>query len=219
MPFSPLLLILFIFLLGWLIAFIQLGILTIAFQKLGLSPGAAFLLLFGSLLGSAVNIPLVKVKASQVLPPEEHPLVSLLRPRFDRFQGYTIIAVNVGGCIIPLLFSLYLVGRDPSILLPALLGMAVVTAISYRMSQPVPGMGIAMPILIAPATAALVALLLDGDNSPAIAYVSGTLGVLIGADLLHLREVRTLGAPVASIGGAGTFDGIFLTGVVAVLLA
>jgi uncharacterized membrane protein len=30
--------------------------------------------------------------------------------------------------------------------------------------------------------------------------------------------VQGLGAPVASIGGAGTFDGIFLTGVLAVLL-
>jgi uncharacterized membrane protein len=28
-----------------------------------------------------------------------------------------------------------------------------------------------------------------------------------------------LGAPVASIGGAGTFEGVFLTGIVAVLLA
>jgi uncharacterized membrane protein len=31
--------------------------------------------------------------------------------------------------------------------------------------------------------------------------------------------VHGLGAPVASIGGAGTFDGIFLTGILAVLLA
>jgi hypothetical protein len=31
--------------------------------------------------------------------------------------------------------------------------------------------------------------------------------------------VRRLGAPVVSIGGAGTFDGVFLTGIVAVLLA
>jgi uncharacterized membrane protein len=41
---------------------------------------------------------------------------------------------------------------------------------------------------------------------------------LIGADLMNLGKVSSLGAPVASIGGAGKFDGIFLTGVVAVLL-
>jgi uncharacterized membrane protein len=43
--------------------------------------------------------------------------------------------------------------------------------------------------------------------------------VLLGADLARLGEIRRMGAPVASIGGAGTFDGIFLTGLVAVLLA
>ena len=52
-----------------------------------------------------------------------------------------------------------------------------------------------------------------------IAYVSGTLGTLIGADLLNLHHIAELGAPMASIGGAGTFDGIFLTGIIAALLA
>ena len=52
-----------------------------------------------------------------------------------------------------------------------------------------------------------------------IAYVSGSLGTLIGADLLNLHRIAYLGAPVASIGGAGTFDGVFLTGIVAILLA
>jgi len=51
------------------------------------------------------------------------------------------------------------------------------------------------------------------------AYIAGSLGTLIGADLLNLDKVRGLGAPVASIGGAGKFDGIFLTGIVAVLFA
>ena len=55
--------------------------------------------------------------------------------------------------------------------------------------------------------------------APVIAYVSGTLGTLIGADLLHLRQISKLNAPVVSIGGAGTFDGIFLTGILAVLLS
>jgi hypothetical protein len=34
-----------------------------------------------------------------------------------------------------------------------------------------------------------------------------------------LGKIHGLGAPVASIGGAGTFDGVFLVGIVAVLLA
>jgi uncharacterized membrane protein len=52
-----------------------------------------------------------------------------------------------------------------------------------------------------------------------IAYVSGAIGTLIGADLTNLHAVANLGAPVASIGAAGTFDGVFLTGIIAVLLA
>ena len=75
-----------------------------------------------------------------------------------------------------------------------------------------------MPVLIAPLTAALIAVAINIEHSAPLAYISGTLGVLIGADLLRLKDVRQLGAPVASIGGAGTFDGIFMTGIVAALL-
>jgi uncharacterized membrane protein len=45
------------------------------------------------------------------------------------------------------------------------------------------------------------------------------MGTLIGADLLHLREITKLGAPLASIGGAGIFDAILLSGIIAVLLS
>ena len=75
-----------------------------------------------------------------------------------------------------------------------------------------------MPFLIAPLTAAAVSMLMDMDHSPPLAYISGTVGVLIGADLLRLKDIRKLKTPFASIGGAGTFDGIFLTGLIAVLL-
>jgi uncharacterized membrane protein len=83
----------------------------------------------------------------------------------------------------------------------------------------VAGIGIGMPIFIAPLTAAIVALLINSEQSAPLAYICGTLGVLIGADLLRLGNIRRMGVPIAAIGGAGTFDGIFLTGIVAVLLA
>lgn len=66
---------------------------------------------------------------------------------------------------------------------------------------------------------AIVALLLSWNQAAPLAYIAGSLGPLIGADLLNLGKIQGLGAPVLSIGGAGTFDGIFLTGVLAVLLA
>jgi uncharacterized membrane protein len=62
---------------------------------------------------------------------------------------------------------------------------------------------------------AIIALLLSREQAAPLAYIGG----LIGADLLNLGSARGLGAPVASIGGAGTFDGIFLIGIVAVLIA
>jgi uncharacterized membrane protein len=68
-------------------------------------------------------------------------------------------------------------------------------------------------------TTAVVALLLSRRHAAPLAYVSGSLGTLIGADLLNLDKLQGLGAPIASIGGAGTFDGVFLVGIVAVLIA
>jgi uncharacterized membrane protein len=66
---------------------------------------------------------------------------------------------------------------------------------------------------------AVVAILLARERAAPLAYIAGSLGTLIGADLLNLGRIGELGAPIASIGGAGTFDGIFLTGIAAVLLA
>lgn len=67
--------------------------------------------------------------------------------------------------------------------------------------------------------AASLALIISPGDAPMIAYISGTMGSLIGADLLNLKKIPELGASVASIGGAGTFDGIFLTGIISVLIA
>ena len=100
-----------------------------------------------------------------------------------------------------------------------LLGVAVVAFVVYQMAYPIAGLGIAVPVFVPPLLAAVVALRLSRKSAPALAYITGTLGTLIGADVMNLGKIQGLGAPVASIGGAGTFDGIFLTGILAVLLA
>jgi uncharacterized membrane protein len=61
--------------------------------------------------------------------------------------------------------------------------------------------------------------MLAREIAPLIAFSSGVLGTLIGADLLHLNDIRKITTGVASIGGAGTFDGIVLSGFIATLLA
>ena len=221
LPYSPLPLLLFVVALGLLLAIVQLGALTIAFDKLGLTSRSAFLLLFVSLFGSAINLPLFTMKAQSVpLPPAVPPaLRRLLRHQARAFHGRTLVAVNVGGCLIPAAFSIYLLTREPLPWAPVLFGIVTIAAVSRLISRPMPGIGIGMPMFVPPVIAAILALLLDGEHSAPLAYVSGTLGVIIGADLLRIPDIRKLGTPFASIGGAGTFDGIFITGVVAVLLA
>lgn len=96
---------------------------------------------------------------------------------------------------------------------------AAAAVVAYFTSYAVPGIGIAMPFLIAPIASVVMATMLDPEQRAVLAYIGGTLGVLIGADLLRLKDVCKTWAPIASIGGAGTFDGIFLSGLIAVLLA
>ena len=212
-------LVLFLLALLILLAVIHVGVISITFSKLGLTRESAFALLFCALFGSLINIPLFTIKARSPIKVRDVPLSNLLRPFMNHQHGRTLIAVNVGGCLIPLLFSLYLFSTQPLMTYEILVGITLVTIISYTFSFPVPGIGIGMPMIIAPVFAAIVAMMLNNEFSAPLAYISGTMGVLIGADLLNFRHISQMGAMVASIGGAGTFDGIFMTGILAVLLA
>ena len=217
-PFSPAYLLFILVLISFLLAFIQIGIITITLAKLGLTPRFALLLLMTSLFGSTINIPLFKIKSEPPEEPMQPVFRGLLRYAAQEFKGYTIIAINLGGAIIPVLFSVYLLFYKS--LNPLEVGMAIVlvSLISYSISRPIAGFGIGMPILLAPLLAAMIAITIDPEQSAPLAYIAGTMGVLIGADILRIRDVGKLGAPFASIGGAGTFDGIFITGLIAVLL-
>jgi uncharacterized membrane protein len=130
----------------------------------------------------------------------------------------TILAINVGGAVIPIALSVYLLMRY-RLWGTGLIAIAVVAFFVHQMATPVPGVGIAVPTFVPPLLAAAAALLLSRRYAGPLAYIGGCIGVLVGADLLNLGALQSLGAPVASIGGAGTFDGVFLTGVIAVLLA
>lgn len=134
-----------------------------------------------------------------------------------------MIAVNVGGCLIPTGLVIYelahLGAADARLLLPAAAAALVTVFVCHQLAQPVPGIGIAMPGFVPPAVAALVALVLAPDAAAPVAFIAGVAGPLIGADLLHWRDIPRLGAGTASIGGAGTFDGIVLSGVIAAYIA
>jgi uncharacterized membrane protein len=202
-----------------LVILIQVNVLRYAYARLGVSSGTAFLLLLASLLGSYVNIPVWEFPEQVVRSGQEVVYfgVHYVIPVVEQYPR-TIIAVNVGGGLIPTALSLYLLAKN-DLWTPGIITTAVVTLLVHLLAEPVEGVGIAVPIFVPPVVTALTALLISRHHAAAVAYAGGSLGTLIGADLLNLGAVRGLGAPVASIGGAGTFDGIFLTGIVAVLLA
>jgi uncharacterized membrane protein len=202
-----------------LLVLIQLGVLRYAYMRLGVSPRGALVLLFASLLGSYFNIPLVELPEQQMVSGQEIEFFGMRynMPVVVQWPG-TLIAVNVGGAVIPTLMSIYLLIRN-ALWVQGALATAVVALVCYWLSQPVPGLGIAEPVFVPAVTTAVVAIVLSREYAAPLAYISGSLGTLIGADLLNLGNIRGLGAPVASIGGAGTFDGIFLIGIVAVLIA
>jgi uncharacterized membrane protein len=202
-----------------LLVLVQLGILRYAYMRLGVTPGTALLLLLGSLFGSYFNIPIVELPEERVLSGEVINFFGMryVVPLVLERPG-TVIAVNVGGAVIPTLMSIYLLVRN-ELWVQGLIATAIVAVVCYLLSQPLPGLGIAEPVFVPSLTAAIVAFVLSREYAAPLAYICGSLGTLIGADLLNLGAIRGLGAPVASIGGAGTFDGIFLIGIVAVLLA
>ena len=172
----------------------------------------AIFLLLATLIGSIFNIPIAE------LPPERamsHHVVDFFGIRYgvpavSHWRG-TVVAVNVGGAVIPTLMSIYLLIKR-ELWVKGLVATAIVALV-------IPGLGIAVPVFMPVVVTAIVATILSREDSAPLAYIAGSLGTLIGADLTNLDKVRGLGAPIASIGGAGTFDGIFLTGILAVLLA
>jgi uncharacterized membrane protein len=205
--------------LGILTVLIQIGLIRYVYVRLGISPGTAMFLLLASLLGSYINLPIAHLPDETVIVAHHVDFFGMeyILPEEVDWPG-TIIAINLGGAVIPILLSLYLLMKN-SIWLPSLAATAVVSAVCFAIAKPVQGAGITIPIFIPPIAACAVSCIVAWRHAPAVAYVSGSLGTLIGADLMNLGAIRGLGTPVASIGGAGTFDGIFVTGIGAVLLA
>jgi uncharacterized membrane protein len=214
----PVLLILFLVFI-FLIVMVEVGILGYAYQSIGINRRYIFSLLLMCFWGSYINIPVYQLPPEIVRTGGEVTFFGIpyIIPTVTQWPG-TVIAVNVGGAVIPTILSLYLTFKN-HLFGKALLGVAVVSVVVHWLAHPVPGLGIAVPLLVPLVASAAVGILLSKTYAPALAYISGTLGTLIGADLLNLGKIQGLGAPIASIGGAGTFDGIFTTGILAVLLA
>ena len=217
-------LLLFLVLLAML-PFVFGQVFTSALIKLKLEPASALLVVVGIFMGSAINIPVKRISRTESMPVDPLAVFGLPSwwPMLQRERRETVIAVNVGGCLIPVALAIY----ETAHLLTAglrpisglLLAIFINTMVCYRLAKPIEGIGIAMPGLFPALLAAVSALFLVPDQAPPVAFIAGVLGPLIGADLLHLRDIEKIATGIASIGGAGTFDGIVLSGIVAAYLA
>ncbi|HVN96868.1 MAG TPA: DUF1614 domain-containing protein [Syntrophorhabdaceae bacterium] len=221
MFFSPLsffFMVIFFVIIGFVFTMVQVNVIALAFEKIGIPSHYVFGALFASFLGSLINIPVKKVR--------QQTMTTRRRARFFGLHyvvpavrnNFTVIAVNVGGAVVPCAISAFLLFKT-SLYLQALIATACVTFAAYRLARPVPGVGIALPFFLPPFLAAVVSVIVAREHAPIVAYIAGSLGTIIGADILNLKKISELGAPIASIGGAGTFDGIFLSGILAVILS
>ncbi|WP_263835754.1 DUF1614 domain-containing protein [Salinibacter sp.] len=195
-----------------------------ALTKLGLSPLSALGVALGIFVGGAVNVPVARIEQVERVEYQPTRLLGLHRllGRPVRHRAYTVIAVNVGGCLVPTALAGYQIGRialqAPSTLFALGAALVLNVGLCYSFATPVPQQGIAMQPLIPAGAAALSGLVLAPAWVPPVAFAAGVLGPLIGADLLHLGDIADIGTGMASIGGAGTFDGVVLSGLVATLL-
>jgi uncharacterized membrane protein len=206
--------------LPWVLA----DMLATALLKLRLSPNTAGLLVLAIFGGSLINIPVKRIIRNEFVPIDPLAVFGLQGwwPETRRAQAETIVAVNVGGCVIPVGLAVYeVLSLAPhSGALGALAAATVINvAVCYRLARPVEGVGIMMPALVPAVIACSVALMMSPANATPIAFVAGVAGPLVGADLFHLRDVERIASGMVSIGGAGTFDGILLTGILALYLA
>jgi uncharacterized membrane protein len=215
------LLVLLAILLTLVIVYLLITAGEVAFERIGFNSTEYILILVGTLMGSTINIPVAKARGTEpFIEVQEVRVFGLYYriPRLARREVSTTIAVNVGGAVIPLLVSAYLLASHLGLVVVGAAGSVFTALLVHLIARKVRGVGIVTPALLPPVAAALIAYLVAPGSPAIVAYISGTVGALVGADLTNLRGITKLGAPVVSIGGAGTFDGIFLTGLVAVLL-
>lgn len=146
-------------------------------------------------------------------------------PLYETDESDTVY-VNLGGCIILVILSVYLLYKVWFLLNPLMSILAIVMTIivSRIVSWYRRGEGVLIVSIIVEITSMLIAHFLpfaagflNNDPLPlklAFGYIIGTVGVLIGGDILHLGLIGRDGSwgDDLSIGGAGTKDGVWSIG-------
>ncbi|MGQ9779476.1 MAG: DUF1614 domain-containing protein [Bacillota bacterium] len=165
-------------------------------DRMHLSDRAALVFLLGMIVGSFVEIPLVR--------------------------GPNPVTVNLGGAVLPVALAVYVLVRAGTSWerWRAIIAVVVTTAVIYGLSKYVNFGEKTMPIepiYLWAIVAAVISYLVG--RSRRTAFVSATLSLVL-LDLVHVAESAFLGLRAATrIGGAGGFDAIVLAGILAVVLA
>ena len=203
-------------------------VMTNALARLHISEGGAALAVVGIFVGSLFNIPLYRTDKpdQELLYADETPGMLRWPPGIGSARQGLSIAINVGGGVIPIVLAGWQIRFLAESSSQTLMALAVVATLNilvcYRTAVPVRGVGIMMPGFLSPLVAVLGTWILLSADSPdrvPVAFVAGVMGPLVGADLLHLKDLGKISRGTLSIGGAGTFDGIVLSGVLAAMLA
>jgi len=222
LPVIGLVLMIFFIIVIFLAPFLFLGLIGRTLHQFGLGWSGFLFFLVVSLIGSIINIPIWRTtveRAAVSVRYVYHFGMPYPVPTVESKPSEALISINLGGAIMPVALSAYLLLRNSPALVPSAIAVPIIAVVVFLAARPVQGLGIVTPMFIPPLISAIVAVIVGGFFAPVVAYVGGTIGTLVGADLFHINSIKTLGAANMSIGGAGTFDGIFLTGLLAVLLA
>ena len=94
---------------------IFVGLIGAAFSEVGFSPLIVVLILVATFLGSFINIPLFKIKTCVPTVKEEYANffgVPYRIPQASCEQSVTLIAINLGGALIPTVVSIYLLSQS-----------------------------------------------------------------------------------------------------------
>ena len=144
-----------------LVVFIEIRALRYAYLRLGVSSRTAMLLLLASLFGSYINIPVAQLPERLVRSGEVVSSFGMqyVIPSVTQWPG-TVIAVNLGGAVVPAALSLYLLASN-RIWLRGLVATALVAAVCHYLAHPVRGLGIAIPPFVPPIAATVAALVLS----------------------------------------------------------
>src|SRR5262245_27203319 len=211
-----------------LLPFLVLDFMQQALKNLHLPGPVASLVILGIIVGSIINLPLYRVDRDAKQPVMRGYMVPGLGwVPLSRAEQQTVVAVNVGGCLIPAVLAVYeaaQVAEESRAAWAMLVVVLVNIGLCFWVAVPIRGVGIAIPAFLPPLAAVAMTWLLLGNEPDSelrapVAFVAGVAGPLIGADLLNLRQFERLHTGILSIGGAGTFDGIVISGIVAAFFA